>query len=530
MTTNILITGKLHPDAVKGFAALEKTRLEYNPDCPREELLEKIKDVHILVTRSETTVDGELMEKAPTLKVVARAAVGVGNIDLEEATKRGVLVMNTPGKNTNSAAELSLGLLLAMMRKIPSAHNRVKEGGWDRHKFTGLELRNKTIGLVGLGHVGHRVAKFCNGFDMQVLGYDPYISTEVFKRNNVKLCPSLEEMVSQVDILSVHVPLNKETNGMIDYDLLKKMPAGSFVVNAARGNIIGEEDILKALNEGHIQGAAIDTFVGEPAPVKALIEHPNVFCSPHIGASTLEAQHAIGMTVVEQVGKFLEGGVVDYPVNLPEVGVMDQPILKAYAVLSEKLGSVCGQILDFNPERVVFHYRGDISGLDNSILRLSWMKGFAGQKLDDYVSFVNVASHIEAMGITLEEATDPNFKSYKSAIKVVVYGASGEEVTVGGVVFDDRYLRISMINDFYFEVEPTGHLLVIENNDMPGVVGAVGTELAQHNVNISSFNLSRNTKGGAAMAMVCVDGELTSEVTKKLKSLDHIVSMHTLSL
>jgi len=287
---------------------------------------------------------------------------------------------------------------------------------------------------------------------------------------------------------------------------------------------------LRALDQGLLLGAAIDTFEGEPEPIEALVKHTNVYCTPHIGASTIEAQRAIGATVVEQVVKFIEGGVVDYPVNLPEVGVIDRPILKAYAVLSEKLGSLTGQILKFNPEKVEFHYRGDISELDNSLLRLSWMKGYAAQIVDDYVSFVNAASYIEAMGIAIHEATDPDFDSYKSALKVVVTGSSGERMTIGGIVFDDRYLRISMINDFYFEVEPSGEILIIENFDKPGVIGAVGSELANEGVNISSFALSRNTTGGQAMALACVDAELSAACAEKLRGLDHILSIDTVSL
>ena len=273
-----------------------------------------------IISRSETTIDKRLMDHAPNLRIVARAAVGVGNIDLNYATEKGILVMNTPGKNTNSAAEMTLCLLLAMMRKLPESQTKVKAGGWDRHMYTGNEIRNKKVGLVGLGHVGHRVAKFLLGFDADVYAYDPYISSEKFERYGVKKVDSLLELATLSDILSVHVPKNKETTGMVDKSILEALGAEGLFVNAARGGIAIETDLLEAINEGLIAGAAIDTFDNEPSPMKALVEHPKVWCSPHIGASTIEAQYAIGQTVVEQVKKAIDGLVVDYHVNLPEMG------------------------------------------------------------------------------------------------------------------------------------------------------------------------------------------------------------------
>ncbi|RZA22879.1 MAG: ACT domain-containing protein, partial [Proteobacteria bacterium] len=325
-----------------------------------------------------------------------------------------------------------------------------------------------------------------------------------------------------VDILTLHVPKTKETTGMIDREVLKALGTKGYLVNAARGGIVLEKDLLWALDNKLIAGAAIDTFETEPKPNAALIKHDNVYCSPHIGASTLEAQIAIGHTVADQIGKALEGGVVDYHVNLPEVGVIDQPIMKAYSTLAEKLGSLVGQILDFNPQSVQFQYRGDISELDNSIIRLSWMKGYLNKVVDDYVSFVNVGRHMDRLGIKVDEKVDPGFSSYNSALKILVRGAQGQQMTVGGVVFENRHLRLTLINDFHFEVEPTGNMLLIANHDRPGVIGDVGQYLAKSNVNISGFNLSRNVKGGMAMAVVSIDQTLSPQNLKDLKSLPNV--------
>lgn len=530
MRTKVLITGALHPVALEGLAKIDKLDVVYLPDASFAEFQCELKDTQVLVSRSETDVNRELIDAAPNLKLIARAAVGVGNIDLEYATEKGILVMNTPGKNTNSAAELTLGLMLSMFRRLPEAQQTLKTGGWDRHRFTGMELRGKKIGIVGLGNVGHRVAQFCNGFDCEVFAYDPYIAPDIFQKHRVTQVSSLLELASRVDILTLHVPKTKETTGMVDREVLKALGSEGYLVNAARGGIFFEKDLVWALDNKLIAGAAIDTFETEPKPLEALIKNDKVYCSPHIGASTIEAQIAIGHTVADQIRKALEGGVVDYHVNLPEVGVIDKPIMKAYSTLAEKLGSIVGQILDFNPQSVQFQYRGDISDLDNSIIRLSWMKGYLGKVVDDYVSFVNVGRHMERLGISIGESTDPSFTSYKSALKILVRGAQGQQMTVGGVVFEDRHLRLTLINDFHFEVEPSGNMLVMVNHDRPGVIGDIGQYLAKSQVNISGFNLSRNVKGGKAMAVVTIDQDLTLQNLKDLKMLPNVESAKAITI
>jgi len=530
MTTKVLITGALHDEAVQRFKSNVELDITYQPDPARSQLLELIKDAAVLVSRSETTVDKELIDAAPQLKIVARAAVGVGNIDTDYATEKGILVINCPGKNTNSAAELTLALLLGMFRNVPQAHQKMKSGGWDRHMFSGNELRGKKIGIVGLGNVGHRVAKFAKGYDMEVFAYDPYISPTVFQQNHCEPCKDLKELAEKVDILTVHVPLNKETKGMVDNAILAAMQKGSFVVNAARGGVIAEQDLVEALNSGHIAGAALDTFENEPQPLPDLINHDKVWCTPHIGATTLEAQLAIGHTIYEQVEKAVEGGVVDYPINLPQVGVIDNPLLKSYAVLAEKLGSLVGQIIDFNPVSVDMSYRGNIAGEDQSLVRLGFMKGYAGQVVDGFVSYVNAEKSFEKLGISVNEKEDPVFESYKSALKIWVNGSGNKKLTVGGVVFDDKYLRITLVNDFYFEIEPNGELILVNNRDVPGVIGDVGHYLASNQINIDTFALSRNRKGGSAMALLKVDSELDAAQKKGMLGIKNVTSVKTVTL
>jgi D-3-phosphoglycerate dehydrogenase len=530
MTVEVLITGALHESALKMFQSNPDLKITYKPDCDRKELLALVSKAQVLVSRSETDVDRDVIEKAPELKIIARAAVGVGNIDLDFATEKGILVINCPGKNTNSAAELTIAHILSMLRKVSNSHVHLKNGGWDRHRFTGRELRGKRIGIVGLGNVGHRVAKFARGFDMEVFAYDPYISPEVFARNGAVCVNSLQELAAGVDILTVHVPLNKETKGMVHAGILKLMPKGSYFVNAARGGVALEKDLLDSLNTGHLAGVALDTFQSEPSPLPELIKHEHVWCTPHIGASTEEAQIEIGKTVYQQVCKALEGGVVDYPVNLPGVGTPDNPLLKAYSVLAEKLGSTIGQILDFNPLQMEISYRGNLAGLDTALIKLSLMKGYAGHVVNGLVSFVNAGAHFEKLGIKVRESDDAKFDSYKSALKIVVTGQGEHKLSIGGIVFDDKIIRISLLNDFYFELDPVGSIIMMENHDRPGVIGDVGQCLSKQGINIDTFALSRNKRGGKAMSLIRIDGELTQSQLQELRALKNMVSVKALSL
>lgn len=525
--TRVLISGALHQDAVQKLRENPELSVIFQPDCSRKTLEELV--AQVLVTRSETRIDQELMDLAPDLKIIARAAVGVANIDIEYASSRGILVLNTPGKNTNSAAELTFALMLAMLRKLPAAHQKVRSGGWDRHMFSGRELRGKRLGLVGLGHVGHRVAKFALGFDMEVRAYDPYIAATKFARCGVTHVSSLSALAEASDILSVHVPLNQETRAMIDLSLLEKLPAGSWVINAARGGVIDEKALLHCLETEHLQGAAIDTWENEPEPLAALVQHPRVIACPHIGASTEEAQRAIGESIVGQLNKALNGGVVDHPVNLPGIDLTENPLAKPYAILSEKLGRIAGQLNSSNPVRAVAIYRGDLAAVDHTLIRLGWMKGFLSCAVDSFISYVNAEAHFTELGLCLEDSVEPDSQDYRSKIRFVLHYDQGESLSIGGFVFDASCLRLSVINGFHFELEPEGIFILLENEDKLGVVGDVGGLLASEGINIDSFDLSRKSRGGAAMALIRVDQELNHDALEKMASLRHVTAVRQFS-
>ncbi|APJ03467.1 phosphoglycerate dehydrogenase [Silvanigrella aquatica] len=535
-SVKILITGKLHDVALQllknqppELAVTEPLEIVYLPDAPRDVILKEIENTNVLISRSETDVDAPLLRAAKKLSVVARAAVGYGNIDCDMATELGILVVNTPGKNTNSAAELTLGLLLSLLRKIPAAHQSTSAGGWNRHHFTGIELGGKTIGIVGLGNVGHRVAKFAKGFDMRVICYDPYISDEVFRKNQAERKNTLEELLADCDILSVHVPLNKETKSMIREVELKKMRKGSFVLNAARGGIINEKDLLKTLHEGYIAGAGIDTFENEPNPLKELISHPNVIVSPHIGASTLEAQYRIGETIAIQVLKSLRGEIVDYPVNLPHVSILGSGDLRQFSVLTEKTSLVAAQIFDFHPAILKLTVNANVNKEDLQILKLSCLKGFLSHVSDEFVSYVNAERLLAKRGIQFEIELKNTLTS-KNELLIEVFGTgTNEKISVGSVLYDGKFARLCSINDFIFEIEPEGDLIVMQNHDRPGVIGDVGTYLAKNKVNIAQFELSRNRRGGMAMSLIRVDGELETKVIDDFRKLPNLISAKLVS-
>lgn len=525
---NVLITGSLHPSAQALFAKADDVALDYRPDLPFEQILPIIGNYEALVTRSETRVDSELIDAAPNLKVIARAAVGISNIDVDYATEKGILVLNTPGKNTNSAAELTLGLLLSVMRNITRAHATVQAGGWDRHKFMGRELMGKTIGIVGLGNVGHRVARFARAFDMTVLAYDPYIADEQFDRHHASRV-SLEELVSRSDVITVHTPLNRETRDLLNGPHFSRMRDGVIVLNAARGGIINEEALLEGLRSGKVAGAGLDVYSSEPPQDNPFADLPQVVCTPHIGASTEEAQQRIAETVVEQTLRALRDEVVDFPVNMPRLQVLTSPRVKTYSVLAEKLGTFCMQSLDFNPRKIQVTYRGELTSEEGMMVRRAFLKGFLHRVSEDTVTFVNAEQKAAERQIVIEDLDDPGFSDYPSAVKFAVTDHD-REYQVGGVVFGEGNYRLTYVDGFTFEVIPEGDLLYIINQDRPGVIGDIGTTLARGGVNINQFELSRNMPGGKAMAIIRVD-ELPDKATlEALRSIPNMLTVRAITI
>lgn len=524
----VLITGKINENGIEIFKREKDISIDYRPDYPYLEILKIISEFDCILSRSETAITAELIEKGNNLKVIARAAVGIENIDVECATKNGILVINTPAQNTNSAAELTIGLLLTATRNLISAHNKIKSGGWDRHKFTGTELLNKTIGIIGLGNVGHRVAKFARGFDMNVISFDPYLSDSRFDELGVTKV-DFATLLKTSDIISLHVPKVKETIGMISEKEFNLMKKNVIIINAARGGIIVESALVKALEQKKIGFACLDTFEIEPMTNENLRNLENVILTPHIGASTSEAQFRIADNIAHQTIRALRGEIVDSPVNMPKISFMQDSPVRAYSVLTEKLGKIARSLSEFNPEKITFQYRGVLAKEETSLLKLSFLKGFLINSTDYPVTYVNAERLAESKGIQIYHENDDNFAAYNSAIKITL-SKHGQSMAVGGIVFENKFQRITLVNEFYFEVEAEGELLCIRNIDKPGVVGNIGFCLAKHEINIQQMDLSSNRNGGEAMSFISVDRTLTNEIIKDLKSLPNILDVRTISL
>ncbi|MCH9045518.1 MAG: phosphoglycerate dehydrogenase [SAR324 cluster bacterium] len=524
----ILITGALHPVALEILNGARDVQADYRPDLPYEEILPIIGAYQALITRSETRVTRELIDAAPRLKVIARAAVGVGNVDVDYATDKGILVINTPGKNTNAAAELTLALLLAAMRKIVPAHRRMEARGWERHQYTGSELAGKTIGIVGLGNVGHRVARFARAFDMEVLAHDPYIADDVFERHHAAKA-ALDDLVAAADVVTLHVPLTPQTEHLIDAARIARMKSGVVIVNTARGGIVDEAALLDALRSGKVAAAGIDTWAEEPPSGNPFADLPQVVMTPHIGASTREAQLRVGESIAEQTLRALRDEVVDYPVNMPRLNVLSNPRVKFYAVLAEKLGRFAVQSLDFNPRRIEVMYRGELSAEEGLMVRRAFLKGFLRDTAEETITFVNAEQKAGERRIEISEADDPHFTDYPSAVQFEITDHE-HSFKIGGVVFGENNYRLSQVNDFNFEVIPDGHLLYVINIDRPGVIGDIGTTLARNEINISQFELSRNMPGGQAMSLLRVDTPVDNRVLEALRAIRNVVSVRRITI
>ncbi|KAK3606874.1 hypothetical protein CHS0354_018468 [Potamilus streckersoni] len=498
--------------------SIEKTDIicDYLPDLPRPELLDRISAYDAIISRSETDIDRELIDRGTALKVIARAAVGYGNIDVDYASSKGILVFNTPGVNTNSAAELTLGLMLAVYRKIVPAHASMSGGKWNRHIFTGRELAGKTVGIIGLGNVGHRVAHFLSAFDCKMMVYDPYITDDYIAKNHCTRSPDFSTLIKEADIITVHTPKNKNTVNLIAAEEFEIMKPGAVIINAARGGIVNEKDLLDALNSGRVSAAGIDTFDKEPpSPDDPLIKHPNVVLTPHIGASTEEAQYKIGCTVVSETVKGLRGGLSH---------------VRKYSALAERMGKFSAQYLDesFGPVNFEFLFRGNLAMKDAGLIKLSFLKSFLSQYTSSHVSYVNALAVAAEKGFNIEENDDQSFSDYESAIRIIIRSKS-DRFSIGGTVLGHR-MRLSYFQGLAFEVEPEGRMLIAENRDIPGVIGHLGTVLSNHQVNINQLYLSRYEQKGNAVTIMRIDEDITEPVMQDLRALPAVLKVTYINL
>ncbi|MBT3784286.1 phosphoglycerate dehydrogenase [bacterium] len=521
----VLVTAHLHPIALE-MMKREGLQLEVKPLLPKEEILKVISEFHGIVTRSDTAVDQEILDAGSSLKVVGRAAIGIDNIDVDHATKKGVLVVHVPADNVVSAAEHTFALLLGAVRNVTTAGLRLQEKIWNRKEFDGLELRDKTLGIVGLGKVGSNVANIASGFGMNLIAYDPYISREKFEKFSAKKANSLKELLNCADMVTIHTPKTRETMGMFDYLSLKEMKPGSVLVNCARGGIVDEESLLRVLDEGHLLRAGIDVFEEEPCVGNPLHFHPHCICTPHLGASTVEAQSRVGKTIAVQMAKALKNGVVDYPVNMPLVEGELFAVSRGFCSLAEKMGRLARQLITFQPSLMRMSVCGKDMGDQFDILKAAYFKGYFEDTTEERVNYVNSVKIAENHGLKFEAIKDPLHETYSTLLKIEVYG-DGPPVSLSGTLFAQRS-KIVEINGYPMDIVPEGTMLLIRNEDRPGVIGFVGGVLGKNGVNIARWELGRKELGGEALGLLKLDERIPSTALKELEDYEGITEVKEL--
>ncbi|MBM3823986.1 MAG: phosphoglycerate dehydrogenase [Verrucomicrobia bacterium] len=511
------------PVSAKGVALFQQ-RSEFQVQVLEKRLTEDallpvVADVSAIVVRSETKITRKVIEAAPKLRVVGRAGVGVDNVDVDAATQRGVVVMNTPGGNTISTAELTFSMLMALARRIPQAHSSMKAGEWNRKSFQGVELYKKTLGILGMGRIGSEVARRAIAFGMRVLAYDPYLALSRARAMQVELA-ELDAIYAASDFITVHMPLTDQTRNMLNRDTFAKMKPGVRLLNCARGGIISEADLIEAIKAGQVAGAALDVYEVEPlakdSPLRAL---PEVIMTPHLGASTEEAQDNVGIEVAEAITDYLLQGEVRNAVNLPNLDAKTYEQVKPYLALGEKLGRLLAQIAPKRNERVIVTYGGKAQEVPTDPVTRAVLKGFLEGAGGQDVNQVNVRTLAQRLGLTVEEVKSNEETDFNEWLHVATVCDQGKTASAGGTFFGGHNeSRIVRIHSQPVEVVPSGILLLMNNKDRPGIVGYVGTLMAKHRVNIAGMSLSRDTQGGQALTVLNIDSAppaaLLSEITQ----------------
>jgi len=499
----------------------------------KETLNAEIAEADALIVRSATKVTAELLELAPKLRAVGRAGVGVDNIDLEAATKRGVLVMSTPGGNSVSVAEHTFALLLALARQVPRLDKAIHEGRWEKSSAAGTEVRGKTLGLIGLGRIGSEVAVRAEAFDMRVLAYDPFISEAAAREVSVELVP-LDKLLAESDFVSLHTALSPATQNLINATI-EKMKTGARIINAARGELIDESSLAAALKSGKLAGAALDVFAEEPPKNSPLVGLSNVIATPHVAGSTTEAQEEVGTQVAVQLKDYLSEGIIRNAVNLPALSADQYRRVRPYLELAERLGSLVSQAADTRPARIRIRYAGEVAEVGTHLLRSAVLAGVLNAVLDEKVNVVNAPAVAAARGLTVEEETRRREHGFPNTLEVSALPektGSAKGFTAEGTVLHDGSPRVLQIEGIPLEAQLEGTILYLRNRDEPGVIGQVGTTLGKHGVNIATFALGRREaqRGAEAVSLVRIDGEVSAAILGPIRSITAITEAKLLRL
>jgi D-3-phosphoglycerate dehydrogenase len=460
--------------------------------------------------------------------VIGRAGIGLDNVDLRAATKKGIVVMNTPQENAIAAAEHTIAMMLSISRKIPQATATMRAGKWEKRKFVGVELYSKTLGLIGIGVIGTIVADRARGLKMKVIGYDPYLSKEVAEKKGVELV-SMDELLNKSDFISVHTPLTDETRNLVDKNSFKKMRNGVILINCARGGIVNEKDLYEAIKGGKVAGAALDVFEKEPAVGNPLLELEEVIGTPHLGASTGEAQENVSIAIAQQIVDYLILGEARNAVNMPAVSPDILPFLRPYLRLGEKLGSFLAQISNYAIEEVLIEYHGEVVEFGTKPITISVLKGLLTPYVGETVNFVNAQVMAKERGMRITESTSANAEDFASLIAITTRSKM-EQNYIAGALFGRKELRIVKLNDFFIEAIPEGHILLVNNYDRPGVIGNIGTALGSRNINIATMQFGRDQMGGNAISLLHLDAPLPPGVLGEILRLPNIISVRQIGL
>lgn len=527
----VLVADPISQSGVDELAAGGALEVTVKTGLPEAELVKIIPDFSALVVRSQTKVTSAVLEAGKSLRVVGRAGVGVDNVDVDAATKNGVIVMNTPGGNTISTAEHAFSLLVSIARSIPQADASVKAGKWDRKKYEGVELYNKTLGILGMGRIGSEIARRAIAFGMRVVSYDPYLSVSKARSLQVELVEQIDDLLPRCDFLTLHMPLTDETRHMIDARRLALCKKGIRIVNCARGGLIDEAALAGALESGRAAAAALDVFEVEPPPADfALRTLPNIVFTPHLGASTAEAQENVGIEIAQAIRAALLDGEIRNAVNMPSIDAKTFAIVKPYLTLGDKLGRFAAQLAPNRNDRVVITYGGKAVEMPTDAITRAILTGFLKHAGGEEVNSVNVRTMASTLGLNIEEVKSSEQTDFNEWLHVEVWSGDSK-VSLGGTFFGAKNdPRIVRVNSRPVEVTPNGVVLLLENHDVPGIVGKVGTILGEHSVNIASMSLSRTEAGGTALTLLNLDSAPGHDVLKSLLADPAIASAKVIQL
>jgi D-3-phosphoglycerate dehydrogenase / 2-oxoglutarate reductase len=525
----ILIADSISPRGVDELARDNSLEVVIKTGLSEPDLIQIIPEFSAIIVRSQTKVTAKILNAGTQLRVVGRAGVGVDNVDVETATRRGIVVLNAPGGNTVSTAEHAFSLLLCVARKIPQADATVRGGSWDRKNLEGVELYNKTLGIIGMGRIGSELSRRAIAFGMRVVAYDPYLSAARARSLQVELVDELDDLLANSDFISLHTPLTAETRYLLDATRLQKTKRGVRIINCARGGLIEEVALAEALRSGQVAAAALDVFEAEPLPADSPLRNlANLVLTPHLGASTAEAQESVGIEIAQSVRAVLLEGTIRNAVNMPNLDAKTLAIIGPHLRFGEKLGRFLSQVAPKRVETLNINYSGKVNEVDTTAITRAVLKGFLQTAGGSEVNEVNAPAFAESLGLKLTETRLSALGDYTDLLELSAT-AEGKTVSVGGAFFGATP-RIVSVNSRPVEARPHGVVLILENTDRPGMVGRIGTLLGDHGVNIATMSLSRNQEGGTALTVLNLDTSPSPEVLAKIRASDDIHSAQVIEL